>query len=580
MGTSEFQYAVLIETASNQRTIFQTNRLRENIGASQLIYRVGKSFARRAINAVNAKKPGAAKPVVLSSGKAIVLARNENIARDIIEYVTWETLEKCPGVIARGAYAKIEQWTAEDLEKAIQKIHREVNDVAARLPSPAARFPRLPFVENCASSGYPARAENQKSAKVQGRAPAQSEVILARRRDTVVRAARARIRRNVRIGALLDFLKQFEEASENKKIGDWIAIVHADGNGLGQIFLNFKDWIPGNARARNYVDALSCFSKAIDEWSRTAAQAAISETWRDTIERIENGENLFVPVVPVILGGDDLTVICEGKRAVRFAARYLTAFEEASRKGLQDEELAKKFPRIAQELKFLAAAAGVAIVKPHFPFHRAYELVEQLLKSAKTAKEKFGKTPCSALDFQVVFDTSGSELEPIRDRMTVDSSRESLTMRPYVVTPLKSLKSSPEGHAWACRRHYSDGEHSLEAATEAILRTPKADSERDDPSHLPRSQAHSLHEALYFGRTVADGRLAQIQHRYGAFPWKRLTEERGGHASLFIEDGMRKDKEGKDYLHHGAYLLDAMELADLARQHALDENAHAKWGRP
>ena len=40
---------VLIETASNQKTIFQTNRLRENIGASGLIHRVGTRYVIEAL---------------------------------------------------------------------------------------------------------------------------------------------------------------------------------------------------------------------------------------------------------------------------------------------------------------------------------------------------------------------------------------------------------------------------------------------------------------------------------------------------------------------------------------------------
>ncbi len=561
-SSKAFDYAVLIETASNQRTIFQTNRLRENIGASQLIYRVGTDFVGKAVEDLGR---GAAEIVVAASGKAILLARDDKIARTIVQRVTLRTLEECPAVIARGAYVKIEKWTAKALDKAIQDVHRLLNDVASRLPPPVARFQRLPFVENCASSGYPASAINGAAPK----AHASSEVILARRRKDVVEAARRRI------GRMTDFdlvksLEKFEEASESGDLGDWLAIVHADGNGLGQVFLNFSACIDENATAWAYVDALRSFSDAVDVWSRTAAGIAVEATWRDIAQKIEKaecnskGKAYYLPVAPVVLGGDDLTVICEGERAVRFAAAYLREFEKASREGLA--KLKDKLPRIGMD--FVAAAAGVAIVKPHFPFHRAYELVEDLIKSAKTSKQRFGNAPCSALDFQVVFDTSGSALDPIRDRLVVDGSGERLTMRPYVVTPLDNLGEPPKGDGsameWAKSRHYSEGDRSLQKAIEALVATPNEDSERADPSRLPRSQAHALHEALYFGRAVADGRLAQIHHRYPKFPWISLTDERGGKLSLFVEDG----KEN-----YGAYLLDAMELADLAGKDALDQKA-------
>ena len=268
-----FPYAgvVVIETASNQHTIFLTNRLRENIGASQLIYQVGTDFVAAAMKG---RSEGEALTVVSASGKAILVTRDEKVAEAIIKQVTRRTLEECPGVIARGAYAKIEGATAKDMSKAVAKAHRQLNEMASRLPPPAARFARLPFVENCASSGYPARAINPKAPK----APANSEVILARRTKTVIDAARERISAGMDDIKLFNSLEQFEKASELGDIGDWVAIVHADGNGLGQVFLSFDEHIHGT-RACDYIEALGAFSKAIDDWSRNAARAAIKETW-------------------------------------------------------------------------------------------------------------------------------------------------------------------------------------------------------------------------------------------------------------------------------------------------------------
>ena len=215
----------------------------------------------------------------------------------------------------------------------------------------------------------------------------------------------------------------------------------------------------------------------------------------------------------------------------------------------------------------MAAAAGIAIVKPHFPFHRAYALAEQLTKSAKLAKQMVDAS-CSALDFQVVFDTSGAELEPIRERMTGPAG-ERLTMRPYVVTPLADL-AGRRGEDWARRRHYRDGSPSLTRAIEALLRRA-TDDDFEDAAHLPRSQAHALHDALYQGREIADGRLRQIEHRYGGFDWESLTgPARDGARSLLVPDPAEPGKERV-----GAYLLDAMELADLAGKDALDAGAEA-----
>ena len=192
---------------------------------------------------------------------------------------------------------------------------------------------------------------------------------------------------------------------------------------------------------------------------------------------------------------------------------------------------------------------------------------------------KFGTTPCSALDFHVLFDTSGADLQPIRNRLKIDlpvapgnegsNRRERLYMRPYVVTPLAGLtRADAAALEWAKRRHYDDPEvRSLRGAVRAILTKPK-ESEREDTAHLPRSQGHALHEALYLGRAVANGRLRQIEHRYPDFPWQLVCEGGNGSRSLFVDDG-KETVDGQEYECVGAYLLDAMELADLEGEDAI-----------
>ena len=58
-------------------------------------------------------------------------------------------------------------------------------------------------------------------------------------------------------------------------------------------------------------------------------------------------------------------------------------------------------------------------MKPHFPFHAAYDLSNDLLASAKSVKQKVNDSqgrfyPCSALDFHVLYDVSNARLARIR----------------------------------------------------------------------------------------------------------------------------------------------------------------------
>jgi hypothetical protein len=566
------KHLVLIETASNQRTIFQTNRLRENIGASQLIHQVGTVFVADAIKGLVGVTT-----IIAVSGKAILLTDCREDAECIIARVTERTLRQCPGVTARGVYVAVETDDADGLDSAIKQAHQRVNEVASELPSPVARFARLPFVEACASSAYPAR----KIDPDRNLTGAVSEVVLAKRRS--------RRTGMERIAAALPGIELFKTLDdfEDEVIGSsWVGIVHADGNGLGQVFLDFKRWIGPVTSAEDYIKALSALSVAIDAWTKAATGQAILDTWGAAPSRPSTTGSkrnvLQVPVIPVVMGGDDLTVICQGERAVLFAEAYLRHFEAASAKALEGV-LGKLIPKLAKQGR-VAAAAGVAIVKSHFPFHRAYELAEELTKSAKIAKEKFPNTPCSALDFQVVFDSSVNDLDTIRGRMTAPAHPDrmaQLTMRPYVVTPLKDLTGNPDGEAWAKRRHFRDrsaANPTLLGASLALSRTPVQRDQSDEDAALPRSQAYGLQAALYQGADIADGRLGQIEHRYGPFPWSEISVGPPGKRSLFVEDGKIMDDEGIEKIRMGAYLLDAMELADMAGAEALDGRIQKRNG--
>ena len=74
-----------------------------------------------------------------------------------------------------------------------------------------------------------------------------------------------------------------------------------------------------------------------------------------------------LPFRPIVFGGDDVTVVCDGRLGLGLAAAYLG---ELNGKELSDG-------------KRLVCRAGVAIVKAHYPFARAYDLAEELCASAK-----------------------------------------------------------------------------------------------------------------------------------------------------------------------------------------------------
>ncbi len=140
-----------------------------------------------------------------------------------------------------------------------------------------------------------------------------------------------------------------------------VAIIHADGNGLGNI-------------VRNYTgDDMAEFSKNLDEATHNAFDLAIAEMG----EKFKYRE--------VILGGDDLTMICDADFALEFTASYLGYFEK------QTEALLRRFKnsiditsaKMQNYDGTMTACAGVAFCHEKYPFHFAVDLAEALCKQAK-----------------------------------------------------------------------------------------------------------------------------------------------------------------------------------------------------
>ena len=259
----------------------------------------------------------------------------------------------------------------------------------------------------------------------------------------------------------------------------WLGVVHADGNGLGKIFLNFEKYIGSDTSDRHYINTYRKFSLALDECTEAAFQQALE---------VFPVEGDAVPVVPLILGGDDLTVVCDGHYALEFTRRFLQGFE-------QQTEEHPVIAQIAQEafgVGRLSACAGVAIVKRHFPFSVAYSLAAELIRSAKQVKQQVTcpvsdkitentPFPCSAIDFHILYDTTGIDLEAIQAKLTPEAQTR-LYNRPYVVSDLAQLTQA-NGHTWAQT-------HSWQRLSDRICWLQRSETQSDQPSRkIRRAQA-------------------------------------------------------------------------------------------
>ncbi|MET0752486.1 MAG: hypothetical protein ABWZ66_03905 [Pyrinomonadaceae bacterium] len=536
------KYLILLETSGNQRYIFSTNKLRENIGASELTYQIGAIFTKDLAE----KIPSEIEPIITTSGKALLLVDNEKLAKAVVQAVTKHALLKMPGLTVHGAICKVEdEHSAENLQQAISEVHHRLEEIRHQVPSNLQRFQRLPFAAECASSNLPAQDvkifyERRNGSLQEVERKVFSQPISTKRNALVkprVSSSQDEKFNKSRIVKMLedDFgVTLFEDLEElekkfEKKI-NWLAVVHADGNGLGEIFLKF-DKFADMSSGTNYRKDYKEFSDAIDVCTKNAFGNALKKLQT----KFPNNQ---IPVVPLILGGDDLTFICDAEYAVNLTEEFLRNFETEN----STNEVIKRLTKDTT----LGICAGIAITKPHFPFHQSYALAEELLQSAKKSKQI--SHSLSAFDYHVLYDSSSTKLEEIRGKTP-------FVARPYIVTPkvdaINLAKKNVDYEKWIENHHFCE----LAKRVEVI-------SARDDDNKnkLPNSQLHILREGLYVAKTTedrqeeVDARARLIEHRYETF--KQLYVQDG---TLFF-DALLFDKKEDEKNTKLTHFLDALDI--------------------
>ncbi len=171
------------------------------------------------------------------------------------------------------------------------------------------------------------------------------------------------------------------------------AVVCMDGNDMGRqiaCMVHEKD----QKRRETWFRA---FSSSLAECTNGAFTAALKETVRLWME--ENREELkssyaandclILPFRPLVLGGDDVTLLCHSGWAMEFVKQMSTAFTQYSEKLANEKKNEKKSVLGDYELwpatgNRLTISAGVLFCKTTYPLASAIEYTESLLASAKS----------------------------------------------------------------------------------------------------------------------------------------------------------------------------------------------------
>ena len=138
-----------------------------------------------------------------------------------------------------------------------------------------------------------------------------------------------------------------------------IALIHADGNGVGRLFME-ADKTLSPAQMRD-------LSRALAGAMRAAVQVAMGPVADAAVGGI-------VPARPILLGGDDVTLILRADLAVDFVTALIEAFQTQATAAVR-----KYLPQQPP----LTLKAGVVILGPAQPFGQAHSLCGVLAGLAK-----------------------------------------------------------------------------------------------------------------------------------------------------------------------------------------------------
>jgi len=163
-----------------------------------------------------------------------------------------------------------------------------------------------------------------------------------------------------------------------------IAVIHIDGNGLGDI-------------VKKLGDKLSSFSINLNN----ATEEAFNIAKKDKKVR------------DIILGGDDVTVICDANDALSFTKEFLDNFEEETQKISELKGITPK----------LTACAGISYCNEKYPFHYAVSLAEKLCNIAK----EHSKRKSSCLMFHNIQSSNFQSWDKfVEDELTIKNDTQTI----------------------------------------------------------------------------------------------------------------------------------------------------------
>src|SRR5574344_774205 len=184
-----------------------------------------------------------------------------------------------------------------------------------------------------------------------------------------------------------DYFFKSVDRDEDKNV----AVIHLDGNGIGQLLRNIKNNALKNcANFNEYSKVMRDFSNILGEVTEKAAQNSFKTIYERHYQSNDDGSKNPFLFRPLVLGGDDLTIIIEAQYAVDFSIEYCKNFKNLSKEKIKNPEINSYLD--GSNISFITTSGGILFNKENHPYSVSSSLVEQLadaLAKSKTKKYSF-----------------------------------------------------------------------------------------------------------------------------------------------------------------------------------------------
>lgn len=353
------------------------------------------------------------------------------------------------------------------------------------------------------------------------------------------------------------FPRNFEEVAPS----GYLAVIVADGNGMGSRSREYvKRCVPGGEDGdffRQHVAGERLFASM-----RAAVREALLSALADTFavpglypegkrRDAATERDVRVPFRLLMLGGDDLLMVCDAVRAMPLVihyARRLTEFLLAAAPAADG--------RPAEAGRPLDVGVGVAITKRSFPFHRSHALAEQLAGSAKRLARESGLQR-SVVDWLSTTESWHGDVRKVRQRDA---------LRSYTLPAHGEVE-----HLILSRKPYPILDCAERDSLESLWNVAALVHGQKTPRNQWKQLALPLEEGRRVAERVASDVLADIpeqvtQRLVRARLFRRLTDRPGYAWSPWQEGVVLPEAGPKPALRQTAWstaYVDFLELYDL-----------------